>query len=146
MDYWCKQIIKKPFNLFVYDSLGKSFVTGTIVGRSSKDYPFNTRPSGVIGVAPGPNGEIFIKTDYEWALGERMDANSWADRKINLSHVIAHEAGHWFGFDHVRKDERGDDCKTCIMYPSIGGGHSPKWQTASKITNSLFEQLARKLQ
>lgn len=140
IDYWTKSETGQPFNLFVYDSLGAPNLVGRIVGRRTKEAPFNGRE--VVGNAPGLNGEIFINTEINWALGERMDANSWvgAEGRLNLSHVIAHEAGHWFGFDHV------STCKRCMMNRSLGGNFFPRWQERSDVMNPLFAELASKLQ
>jgi hypothetical protein len=68
-----------------------------------------------------------------------MDANSWVCKSLNLSHVIAHEAGHWFGFDRVSA------CEQCMMSPSIGGDYFPRWQLKSEVMNPLFIELAKKL-
>jgi hypothetical protein len=139
IDYSSKKITGKPFNLFVYDSLQAHNLVGRIVGRRTSESPFNGK-SSVLGNAPGADGEIFINTDYvDFALGERMDVNSWVGTKINLSHVIAHEAGHWFGFDHV------SNCPQCMMNPSLGGSFVPKWQYKGEVMDKLFNELARKL-
>lgn len=138
IDYSSKKITGKPFNLFVYDSLQASNLVGRIVGRRTSESPFNGR-SSVLGNAPGANGEIFINTDANFALGERMDVNSWVGSRINLSHVIAHEAGHWFGFDHV------SNCPQCMMNPSVGGSFIPRWQYKGEVMDKLFNELARKL-
>jgi hypothetical protein len=138
IDYWSKQVTRKPFNLFVYDSLQAPNLVARIVGRRTSEAPFNGK-SSVLGNAPGQNGEIFINTDGNFAIGERMDVNSWVGKNINLSHVIAHEAGHWFGLDHVT------NCEQCMMNPSIGGTFSPRWQLKSEVMNPLFIELAKKL-
>ena len=138
IDYWSKQVTLLPFHLYVYDSLNAPALVGRIVGRSTKEAPFNGRKS-VVGNAPGANGEIFINTDTDWALGERMDVNSSVGTRLNLSHVIAHEAGHWFGFDHT------ETCKKCMMNRSLGGNFFPRWQERHDIMNPLFAELARKL-
>jgi hypothetical protein len=138
IDYWSKHVTGKPFHLYVYDSLQAPTLVGRIVGRRTSEDPFNGK-SNVLGIAPGKNGEIFINTDVDFALGERMDANSWVGTKINLSHVIAHEAGHWFGFDHV------SDCPQCMLNPSLGGSFVPKWQYKDEVMNKLFNELVRKL-
>lgn len=140
VDYWTKQETGKPFYLYVYDSLNAPSLVGRIVGRRTSEAPFSGR-KGVVGNAPGPNGEIFINTDIDWALGERMDANSWigSEGRLNLSHVIAHEAGHWFGFDHV------STCEKCMMNRSLGGSFFPRWQERADVMNPLFAELARKL-
>lgn len=138
IDFWSKHVTKKPFNLYVYDSLQAPNLVGRIVGRRTSEAPFNGN-SSILGVAPFDGGGIFINTDVEFALGERMYANSWIGKNINLSHVIAHEAGHWFGFDHV------SNCEQCMMHPSIGGNFVTRWQNKSEVMNPLFEELARKL-
>ena len=68
-----------------------------------------------------------------------MNVNSWVGENINLSHVIAHESGHWFGFDPV------SNCPQCMMNPSIGGSFVPKWQYKGEVMDKLFNELARKL-
>lgn len=139
IDYWCKEVTRKPFYLYVYDDfLRAPTLVGRIVGRRTNEAPFDGS-TNVVGIAPGRNGEIFINTDTSWALGERMDVTSWVGRSLNLSHVIAHEAGHWFGFDHV------STCDKCIMNSSLGGNFVPRWQERSEIMNRLFAELARKL-
>lgn len=40
--------------------------------------------------------------------------------KINMTKVIAHEFGHYLGFDHFESDPSN------IMYPSIGSA-AQKW-------------------
>ncbi len=138
IDYWSKQETGKPFYLYIYDSPNPPSYVGRIVGRRTSEAPFNGR-EGVVGNAPGSNGEIFINTDINWALGERMDVNSWVDTRLNLSHVIAHEAGHWFGFDHT------ETCEKCMMNRSLGGNFFPRWQERDDIMNPLFAELSRKL-
>ncbi len=143
IDYSSKKITGKPFNLFVYDSLQAPNLVCRIVGRRLNespfsDYPYNSDP-GLLAIAPGENGEIFINTDGDFALGERMDVNSRVGSRINLSHVIAHEAGHWFGFDHV------SNCPQCMMNPSLGGSFVPRWQYKGEVMDKLFNELARKL-
>ena len=137
IDYWTKQETGKPFYLYTYDSLNAPSLVGRIVGRRTNEAPFNG--SKAIGNAPGRNGEIFINTDIDWALGERMDVNTWVGTKFNLSHVIAHEAGHWFGFDHT------ETCPKCMMNRTVGGNFFPRWQERDDIMNPLFAELARKL-
>jgi Matrixin len=138
IDFWSKHVTGKPFYLYIYDSLQAPNLVGRIVGRRTSESPFNGN-SSILGNAPGANGEIFINTDADFALGERMDVNSWVGAKINLSHVIAHEAGHWFGFDHV------SNCPQCMLNPSLGGSFVPRWQYKNEVMNSLFTELARKL-
>ena len=137
IDYSCKKVTSKPFNLFVYDSLQAPNLVGRIVGRRASEPPFEG--TSAIGMAPWDEGGIFINTDANFALGERMDVNSWVGKNINLSHVIAHEAGHWFGFDHV------SNCQQCMMHPSIGGEFIPRWQYKGEVMDRLFNELARKL-
>lgn len=138
IDYSCKKVIGKPFNLFVYDSLQAPNLVGRIVGRRTSEAPFNGR-SRVLAMAPFEGGGIFINTDINFALGERMDVNSRVGKNINLSHVIAHEAGHWFGFDHV------SNCPQCMMNPSLGEDFVPRWQYKGEVMDKLFNELARKL-
>jgi hypothetical protein len=137
IDFWSKHVTGKPFNLYVYDSLQAPNLVGRIVGRRTNEAPFNG--GSAIGMAPWDGGGIFINTDVDFALGERMDVNSWVGEKINLSHVIAHEAGHWFGFDHVT------NCQKCMMNPAIGGDFIVRWQYKGEVMNVLFTELARKL-
>lgn len=143
IDYWCNSVTGKTFEIYVYESIESApHVTGTIVGRRSTETPFKERGRGVIGVAPGRRGEIWINTDARFAFGERMDVNSWvpsAGFRINLSQLLAHEAGHWFGFAHNDTTDRG------IMYPSIGGDFPPRWQLPEGPMQEIFRQLATKL-
>ena len=80
-----------------------------------------------------------------FALGCRMDKPSWIWKKedggrrtyLNLSHLIAHEVGHFFGFPHIN-DENS------IMYCSLGADKPQRWQEPEPY-NLFFKALAYKL-
>jgi hypothetical protein len=92
---------------------------------------------------PKPDDPNFVAG---FALGRRTDENSWIWKDegggarrayINITHILAHEVGHFFGFPHV-SDENS------IMHCSIGGDKVPRWQTPQHI-NDHFKRLVGKL-
>jgi hypothetical protein len=102
---------KRFFHMYAYDVPNPPTRRFSVVCRNRNEYPFNQKGpfQSAAGVAPGPNGEIFIAatlTDgYAWALGEKLDkGGAWQEGtqwKLNLTTVISHEAGHCFGLDHI---------------------------------------------
>ena len=58
-----------------------------------------------------------------------------------MTHVIAHEAGHHFGFPHI-------DVRPCIMHSKIESPTDPRpvWQQPELEMNHLFERLVDRLE
>jgi Matrixin len=145
IDYFFKEQRGLHFLMYVYDNESAPTKRAIIVGRNHTEAPFNTGPcSGpnVIGCA-GDSDKIYLRTDYSWALGERLDAAAWIKKDalyyLNITYVIAHEVGHFFGFDHVN----GPDA---IMYASIGGQTRQRWHDASNLYQQVqFRALAAQL-
>jgi hypothetical protein len=151
IDYWLKHKHNKPYYLYAYDHANPPTRRATIIGRKSTEAPFNAISSDVIGRWES-GGSIYIKTDFNlsngssaWALGHRMDEpyfipDGTGQSLINISYIIAHEVGHFLGFEHICSSDS-------IMY--AGGGtlpsdYRPRWQTPA-ISNQLFEDLADKV-
>jgi hypothetical protein len=148
IDYWAKAERHLPFYLYVYDNPNSPSRKGIIVGRNSGEIPFSSgRPcsgANVIGCVEGSD-IIYLRADYSWALGHRIDEPIWIKGtderfRFNITYLIAHEAGHFFGFPHVEDDGS-------IMNPVIGPDPNkrPRWQVPDSQMRPLFAALARKL-
>lgn len=147
IDFWCKARRQLAFNLYVYDHSIPPPPTsrGTIIGRRGNEPPFSgggpCSGANVIGCAGGSQ-DIYLRTDFSWALGHRIDDPVWIQGvdgrwRLNITYVIAHETGHFFGFPHVEN-------VGCIMNPSIGSDPAvrPRWQVPDNQMNPLFMNLA----
>lgn len=146
IDYWTQQQRHLSYRLFVYDNYNPPTRRGVIVGRRGNEAPFfgGGPCAGAIGCAGGDD-KIYVQSDFSWALGHRIDAPVWIQGpdgkwRMNISYVIAHEVGHFFGFPHV--NDTG-----CIMNPQIGGDRHkrPLWQVPENQMNPLFANLARQV-
>jgi hypothetical protein len=156
IDYWSNQLRGLRYRLYAYDNFNPPTKRGVIVGRRGNEFPFDTRPNA-IGHGGGAQ-EIYIRTDKEpptnedpdfvagFALGRRTDANSWIWKELpggkkrtytNITHLLAHEIGHFLGFPHIN-DENS------IMFCSTSGDRVPRWQTPES-TNEYFKRLVGKL-
>ena len=114
------------------------------MARNADESPFDKKPDGVIGTVFEGQDEIYIKADAEdgWCLGHRMNEDFWikcSDDKyrMNLTYIIAHEVGHFFGFPHVDDDQS-------IINATVGGrDERQRWQTPQ--TDQLFVTLVGKI-
>jgi len=89
---------------------------------------------------------ITIRQDLPWALGHRMDEDPWIQGtdgswRMNMTHVIAHEAGHHFGFPHI-------DVRPCIMHSTAESPADPRpvWQKPEVEMSRLFDSLVDRLE
>ena len=145
IDYWRRDRHNKPYFLYAYDNPNPPTRRGVIVARNADESPFDVKPEAVVGTYFEGGDEIYIKADAPdgWCLGHRMDEDFWIkctdeNYRMNLTYIIAHEVGHFFGFPHV------DDGQS-IMNANVGGtSERQRWQTPQ--TDALFITLASKIQ
>jgi hypothetical protein len=147
IDYYLKERHKKQFNLYVYDNVNAPTKRGLVVGRDSTESPFNAgvcKGENIIGCA-GSDDNIYIKTDYRaYVLGRRLDEPPSIQINgkyyTNITHLIAHETGHFFGMPHVSTNDTD-----AIMNPTIGASNSQRWHDQSLEQQALFRALADQL-
>jgi hypothetical protein len=145
IDFWTKDKHGFPYQLYVYDYPVPPKRQGVIVGRTSNEAPFaGGGPCSIpnaIGCAGGGSDLICVNTSASFSLGRRIDdlsivLDNDGQHRINLTYLLAHEVGHFYGFDHINDSSN-------IMFPSIGGNNlRPKWQTPEGISNPMFWALA----
>lgn len=144
IDHWKRARCDREFYLYVYDSSIPLILTnGIVVGRNSNEPPFSgggqCSTPNTIGCAGGGR-TIYLRTDYSYSLGTRIDNSVWilgSDQmfRFNISYLIAHECGHFFGFPHVPSSES--------MMNATLGPNRPRWQTPDNLMKPLFENVAR---
>jgi len=134
------------FSAVVYDRVGPEMRSSDCIlvpsrGESHPGALAWYRPSGRF----VRQNVITIRHDMPWALGHRMDEAPWIQGtdgrwRMNMTHLIAHEAGHHFGFPHV-------DVRPCIMHSLSEGGADPRpvWQQPEVVMKPLFENLVDRL-
>lgn len=139
LDYWRQSLHQKPYYLYAYDHPNPPTRRGVITARRSDEWPFKEKKAGVAGTYFANSDQIYIKSDYSsgWACGHRFDEGDLIlgeDRKYryNLTFIIAHEVGHFFGFDHVAD-------KNALMHPNV----LRWWQTPK--TDEMFRTVAGKI-
>jgi hypothetical protein len=145
IDYYLNSERQLRFYMYAYDNPNIDYKRGLVVGRRSDEPPF-TEPGcngpNVIGCAGGDD-KMYIRTDFSYAMGRRLDGPTHVELGgkyyVNLTYVIAHEAGHFFGFPHVASTD-------AIMYPSIGTGVQQRWHDQALEQRKLFVDLAWYLQ
>lgn len=143
IDYYLNEQHGQHFSMYAYDHAKPPTRRAILVGRRSTEPPFTTvcKGSNVIGCA-GASDKIYIRTDYSYALGYRLDdsAHILKDGRyfVNISYLISHEAGHFFGLPHVN-DPGG------IMYYQLGAQPKQHWHHSSLETQRLLRELAHRL-
>jgi hypothetical protein len=88
-----------------------------------------------------------INVDADWALGHRIDEPTYilgedGRYRMNITYLIAHEAGHHFGFGHVAD-------RSSIMYEHVLNipptDPRPIWQSPADQMMALFNGLVGQL-
>jgi hypothetical protein len=148
IDHWKRLRCEREFYLYVNDHpIPLVGMAANVVGRTSNEMPFTQGPCGpkpgreILGCA-GQFSTIFIRTDYSYSLGQRIDEPVWIRGsdgmyRINISYIIAHECGHFFGFPHVSSPAN-------MMFESLPqiDAERPRWQTPDEQMRPLFDYIA----
>jgi hypothetical protein len=145
IDYWLRVKNSPGCNIHVWDgNETPKRVRGLIVGRRGDEEPFKSQGPNAVGLA-GAGCEIYIRTDYAlWVLGkpmtEKCEVQTTDGVRCNITYLIAHEAGHFFGFPHV------DDAHS-IMNPQLTDppDDRPRWQLPYPSMDVLFTELAQRI-
>lgn len=145
IDYYLWEQHKKHFRLYAYDNLNAPTRRGSIVGRKSTEAPFfdggDCSGTNVVGCA-GADDKIYIRTDYNWIFGKRLDAPVRIEENgryyVNITYTITHEVGHFFGMNHTSSPDS-------IMYPVLGTNSNQSWHDSSLQQQNVFRELSHKL-
>jgi len=141
IDYAANEALQKGnFRLYIYDRLGAPTQRGVIVGRRLNEEPFNAGScKGAIGCADGSD-KIYLRTDYDWALGYRTDYGAWikvgSKYYYNISLVIAHEVGHFFGLSHFNHEQS--------IMNAVAPMNNARWRNPPSL-NEAITGIARKI-
>jgi hypothetical protein len=150
IDHWKRMRCDREFYLYVYDnSIPLEMTNGIIVGRNSNEPPFSVggpcfKPDSIIVGCAGGSRIIYLRTNYSYALGQRIDNPVWiqgsdGQSRFNISYLIAHETGHFFGFPHV------ESLDSIMNATTKKDGDRPRWQTPDHLMKPLFENIAHQM-
>lgn len=132
----------KQFQLRVWDDEWAPHRKGIIVGRNLDEYPFKGEGALTLGYYVSGQDKIFVRADYPFALGHRIDEptnvedSTTGDVRPNITYVIAHEMGHFFGFRHLMTNNQ-----LCMMNPIVDYSPRMYWQQPEAPMNTCFSEL-----